>query len=74
MSWAAPANQTACEWLPDSSLRTLVCAIALQAEYEDIVEECQLWTKLATLEQLCAEQGLDAHGGLARGCDFCSCN
>lgn len=34
------------------------------------MEECQLWTKLATLEQLCAEQGLDAHGGLVRRCDF----
>lgn len=38
-----------------------------QAEYEDIVEECQLWTKLATLEQLCAEQGLSAAGGFANG-------
>lgn len=38
-----------------------------EAEYEDIVEECQLWTKLATLEQLCAEQGLSAAGGFSNG-------
>ena len=29
-----------------------------QAEFEDICEEAQLWTKLQNLEQLCQEQGL----------------
>ena len=31
---------------------------ALQAEFEDICEEAELWTKLHDLEQLCQEQGL----------------
>ncbi len=31
---------------------------AIQAEFEDICEEAQLWTKLHDLEQLCQEQGL----------------
>lgn len=30
----------------------------MQAEFEDICEEAQLWTKLQDLEQLCQEQGL----------------
>lgn len=30
----------------------------MQAEFEDICEESQLWVKLHTLEQLCQEQGL----------------
>ena len=41
-----------------------------QEEYGDIVEESQLWAKLDSLEQLCAAQGIDKHGGLSRsnGC------
>ena len=31
---------------------------AIQAEFEDICEEAQVWTKLHDLEQLCQEQGL----------------
>lgn len=31
---------------------------AIQAEFEDICEEAQIWTKLHDLEQLCQEQGL----------------
>ena len=34
------------------------CLLALQAEFEDICEEAELWTKLHDLEQLCQEQGL----------------
>lgn len=30
------------------------------------MEDNQVWARLATLEQMCEEQGLDAHGGLAR--------
>ncbi|KAL3142518.1 hypothetical protein ABBQ38_002840 [Trebouxia sp. C0009 RCD-2024] len=30
-----------------------------EAEFEDICEEAQLWTKLQDLEQLCQEQGLN---------------
>lgn len=39
---------------------------ASQAVYQDIMEENQVWARLATLEQMCEEQGLDAHGGIAR--------
>ena len=32
--------------------------VVMQAEFEDICEEAQLWTKLQDLEQLCQEQGI----------------
>ena len=39
----------------------------MQAEFEDICEEAQLWTRLQDLEQLCHEQGLYEGGTQATG-------
>lgn len=44
-------------------------SLVLQAEFEDICEEAQLWTKLQDLEQLCQEQGLNEGEVQAEGCD-----
>lgn len=47
-------------------------AALLQAEFEDICEEAQLWTKLQHLEQLCQEQGLnDGHDHPGRYVNDC---
>lgn len=40
----------------------------MQAEFEDICEESQLWVKLHTLEQLCQEQGLFGEHQDVSGC------
>lgn len=42
----------------------------VQAEFEDICEESQLWNKLHTLEQLCQEQGLFGEHQDAAGYDL----
>ena len=39
----------------------------MQAEFEDICEEAQLWTRLQDLEQLCQEQGLNEGEAQAAG-------
>ena len=39
----------------------------MQAEFEDICEEAQLWTRLQDLEQLCQEQGLNDGEAQAAG-------
>ena len=36
------------------------------------MEESQLWAKLDALEQLCAQQGLDEHGGASGAAARCS--
>ena len=38
-----------------------------QAEFEDICEEAQLWSKLHDLDQLCQEQGLLEGNGSSSG-------
>ena len=42
--------------------------VVVQAEFEDICEEAQLWTRLHDLEQLCQEQGLLDDANAAEGC------
>ena len=32
--------------------------LAIQAEFEVICEDAQLWVKLITLDEICSEQGL----------------
>ena len=46
-------------------MQCAVHAAVLQAEFEDICEEAQLWTKLQHLEQACQEQGLNEGEGLS---------
>ncbi|KAK9816594.1 hypothetical protein WJX72_002457 [[Myrmecia] bisecta] len=36
-----------------------------EAEFENIVEEAQLWSKLNTLEQMCEEQGITEDGAVS---------